>query len=247
MAQARKILLRGLGLSAARLNRLAHALNASLGRAVATPGGGNGRPDPADDSGTVLLCFQETPPDDFEGCLALPCCACIEVFDSQDTSVIGALQQAVQADLCLSVGTVTAYSQPLARALIEGIASRVTLSNRQREGIELAVQEAVGNAVMHGNLMLESFATTAERLVSFSTAIAERLNDRTFAHRRVHLLTRFGGDHLTIEVGDEGTGYQPEPVRTAGVFGRGLQLIGAFASDVELLDDGRRIRMSFAL
>lgn len=234
MEAHRQIVLQGVGLSPARLGFLADAI-------------GCPRMAPVGDDAEVLFCFQGTLPDDFEECLARPRFACVEVFEGQDGLALGALRQAVQADLCLSVSTSTAYSQPVARALTVGIAGRIALTTAQREGVELAIQEAVGNAVVHGNLMLESFATSAERLVTFSAAVANRLSDRTYAHRRVHLLARFGHDRMIIEVADEGIGYQPEPVRAAGVFGRGLQLIGIFASSVELLDGGRRIRMCFAL
>lgn len=93
--------------------------------------------------------------------------------------------------------------------------------------IRLAFEEAISNAVTHGN------AENEQKIV------------------RVRL--EVGTDRVMLDVADEGEGFDPQsvPDPTADEnidipSGRGLMLIRSFMTDIEIIPPGNRIRMIYA-
>jgi serine/threonine-protein kinase RsbW len=87
-------------------------------------------------------------------------------------------------------------------------------------GVHLAMEEALVNAIRHGN--------------------------RSDPRKRVHIVCELFGDRVRIEVSDEGEGFDPravpdptDPARLQIPSGRGLTLIRSFMSKVEFRDSGR--------
>lgn len=150
------------------------------------------------------------------------------------------------AVLSLSVTTAVAHAQPLAAAVAQLLA--LLAPGADRDAIETALQEAVANAVIHGNLGLDSLAVgTPEEMRRFAEALAERLSDPALAGRRVSVDARMAGKVLRLEVSDEGSGYAVVQHRPGQPFGRGLGLVSRFASRCEVRDGGRRLCMEFDL
>ncbi len=92
--------------------------------------------------------------------------------------------------------------------------------------IRLALEEAVNNAVKHGN--------------------------RGYADKTVALSCQIGKSQVVIDVEDEGAGFDPasvpDPTRTENVeipAGRGIMLMRAFMTDVEFLEVGNHVRMTY--
>ncbi len=148
--------------------------------------------------------------------------------------------------LSLSVTTALAHGRPLAAAVARMLADLAP--GADRDAVETALQEAVANAVIHGNLGLSSMEVgTAAAMQRYAEALAGRLADPALAGRRVTVDARLAGKVLRLEVVDEGAGYDAVEPRPDQPFGRGLGLVSRFASRCEVRDGGRRLCMEFDL
>lgn len=165
-------------------------------------------------------------------------------------AVTAAVGRAGQAHLFASLSTATANAVHLAGRVMAAVSARCSLTDAQRDDVELALHEAISNAVVHGNLQVAGMkGLNVDALDRFSHDLAERMADPAFAGRRVEVSCWLDPGTLTIDVTDEGSGFEPSargPV-SPDASGRGLDLITLLAQSVELLDHGRRIRMRFTL
>lgn len=119
--------------------------------------------------------------------------------------------------------------------------------------LDLAFQEAIVNALDHGNLELSSslrdqFDCSGKDL--YSTLREERLKIPSYAERRVSVVTEYDGTVIRILVRDEGQGFDMKPAQTfrpddcGQLHGRGLLLISATMDDVVYRDGGREVEMT---
>lgn len=232
--------LHGLGIPHDRLLRLADA----LGMACRQPAGGDER--------VVLLFDGHTTAEDPD-LWVRPFAAWIETGTRSDAALAASVARAADAgaDLYASVTTGTANHLHLAGRIVAALASRHALTDVQRDDMELALHEAVSNAVVHGNLQVDGMkGLSVAALDRFSHELATRIADPAFAGRLVEVIARLEPHAVVVEVADEGNGFaKAASSRSSGPApsGRGLDLICAIAECVELLDEGRRIRMRFAL
>ncbi|WP_109121712.1 ATP-binding protein [Azospirillum sp. TSO22-1] len=182
---------------------------------------------------------------------ARPFAAWIEAGPLDDAAVAAQVARAAQADLYACLTTATANQLHLAGRIVHAIDSHRPLTESQRDDIELVLHEAISNAVVHGNLQVEGMkGLSVDALDRFSSALAARMADPAFAARRVEVSCWLAPQgELLVEVADEGSGFVPQNRADAATdaSGRGLDLITAIARQVELLDNGRRIRIRFAL
>ncbi|WP_051340723.1 ATP-binding protein [Azospirillum halopraeferens] len=182
-----------------------------------------------------------------------PVAAWVEVGPLTDDALAQAVSAASAADLFASFTTASANRLHLAGRLVAAIAERRPLSDAQRDDLELALHEAISNALVHGNLQVEGMkGLSVAALDRFSAELASRMADPAYAGRRIVVRAWLEPRACVVEVADEGTGFAPRaPAGTGtaggGASGRGLDLISAIAEGYELLDDGRRIRMRFRL
>lgn len=177
-----------------------------------------------------------------------PFVAWIEVGSLSATEVGRLIRRASEVDCYLSLTSATANDLHLAAQVVATVARRHRLDGVRRDDIELAIHEAISNAVVHGNLEVDGMkAVSIVALDRFSADLARRIADPAFASRRIEVAVRFEEAGLSVEVADEGAGFTPADGREPGASGRGLDLIRSIASDCTLLDGGRRIRMRFAL
>jgi serine/threonine-protein kinase RsbW len=102
-----------------------------------------------------------------------------------------------------------------AEHLVLSVAEEIGFQEDDLHKIGMAVRESIVNAVVHGN----------------------RYNRR----KKVHLAVLNGGDHLTVIVGDEGEGFDPDKLRDPLAepnllqqSGRGIFLIRAFMDDFQI-------------
>ena len=114
----------------------------------------------------------------------------------------------------------------------------------------VASQEALVNAVVHGNLELSSelkeFGDS-----SFAEALALRAADPRLAQRIVDILVDYDGQRCRWIVTDEGKGFDVEqvfrrldsnePDNTLLASGRGILLMRSFLDEVKYEDGGRRL------
>lgn len=120
-------------------------------------------------------------------------------------------------------------------------------SERLRIGV--AVDEAVVNAMYHGNLEISSEVREQDDKL-FYEMVRERSQVTPFAERRVEVRIRVTLDEVHIVIRDQGPGYNPDsvpdpthPENLDKVSGRGLLLIRTFMDEVTFNDVGNEIRM----
>gem|GEM_PF-1705423 len=177
-----------------------------------------------------------------------PLAAWIEVGGLGDDTLGTLIRSAVDSHLFVSLTTVTASRILLAHQLVGAFGDWWPLSVETSQDIELALHEAVSNALLHGNLQINGMKTmTVGALDQFARDVAGRLADPSLAARRVEVVCRREEGTLIIDVSDQGSGYVPIGGGKRGASGRGLELIAAIAQSFDILDHGRRIHMRFAL
>ena len=234
--------LHGLGVPPERVRRLAAALGLP---AAPSPH------DSADADARVAVLVDDVEAATDPAAWARPFAAWIETAPLDDATVATQIDRATQADLYACVTTATANQLHLAGRIVTAVDSRHPLGETQRDDIELVLHEAISNAVVHGNLQVEGMkGLSVDALDRFSNALAARMADPTYATRRIEVSCWLQPEGvLLVEVADEGSGFVPHDREgsTANASGRGLDLITAIAQQVDLLDNGRRIRIRFAL
>jgi CheY-like chemotaxis protein/anti-sigma regulatory factor (Ser/Thr protein kinase) len=119
-------------------------------------------------------------------------------------------------------------------------------SERVRVGI--ALEEAILNAMYHGNLELSS--QIKESGQDYHRAADERRGRSPYRDRRIHVHVRFAPSEAVFTVRDEGSGYDtsklPDPThpeQLENVSGRGLLLIRSFMDEVAFNESGNQITM----
>lgn len=115
--------------------------------------------------------------------------------------------------------------------------------------VSTALQEALVNAIEHGNLEIDS-ALRENRDGSYGKLVKERAATEPFSLRRVRIQTRMSRDRAEWVIRDEGPGYNPgklpdprDPANLQKVSGRGLLLIRTFMDEVSFNETANEIRM----
>lgn len=177
-----------------------------------------------------------------------PAFAWIEPGVLDDMGLCESVRRAMAADLYCSLTTLSATEIHIAGHLMTAIAARRTMSVERREDMELALHEAISNALVHGNLGVCSMkGLRMAELDAYSQDIVARLADPELTKRRLEVAVLFDTAGVTVMVVDEGAGYVAADEDAAGASGRGLALIAGIAEECVVEDGGRRITMKFAL
>jgi CheY-like chemotaxis protein len=113
----------------------------------------------------------------------------------------------------------------------------------------VALHEALTNAMLHGNLGLDS-AMREENEKEYYQLGVQRRGEEPYANRRVFVTTRYTTRELTFIIRDEGEGFDPsnlpdptDPANLGKVSGRGLLLIQTFMDRVSHNAAGNEITM----
>ena len=124
-------------------------------------------------------------------------------------------------------------------------------SDRDRLQIGMALDEAIVNAMHHGNLEVESSLREGENENNYYETIRHRKNNPPFCHRRVRIEAEFSDQHICVQISDDGQGFDPQsvPDPTAEenlhrASGRGLFLIRSFMDQVAYNQAGNQITMT---
>ncbi|MBF0093981.1 MAG: ATP-binding protein [Alphaproteobacteria bacterium] len=147
--------------------------------------------------------------------------------------------------------TATAFQVPTTARFCDGLVERGGVSRERRVDVELALQEAVANALVHGNLGLSSdMRDDFRQYERFCHLLEERLRDPDARHRRIEIAATWSGGVLEVSVTDQGQGYvqtdDPRKEAETGLPLHGLGIIHTIALSVESGDGGRRLTMRFA-
>ena len=135
--------------------------------------------------------------------------------------------------------------------LIEHLELSGHLNPATMQAVELAFQEALVNALDHGNLELNSKwreeidAKGADR---YTAIRRERLQDPHFANRKIYIHAELCDRTLEIAIQNEGPGFIPESksstpcsLGTVKCYGRGMAIMVAAMDQVVYTDRGTRV------
>lgn len=192
-----------------------------------------------------------TKPVDFswlERCVEQACSLRRQDEREKQTYAFVTSERTVMVFSCRQLREIQAISLPIvSRLLASG-----QLNDNEALRIRLAVQEAVLNALEHGNLELDSRWKEEydENGVDRFTAVRrERMDDPAFADRSVRVISDFEEDRFQITVKDEGKGFlnsqQPSvPVtQNLSCFGRGMTLISNAVDEVRFSNNGSEVTL----
>jgi CheY-like chemotaxis protein/anti-sigma regulatory factor (Ser/Thr protein kinase) len=115
--------------------------------------------------------------------------------------------------------------------------------------VSVALQEALINAIHHGNLEVASELREKDDK-AYQGLLEERRKQKPYRSRRVHVVSRESPAEVTYLIRDEGPGFDPsklpdptDPANLERVSGRGLLLIRTFMDDVHHNTTGNEITM----
>lgn len=209
------------------------------------------RQDPGHHSTVILptvILFDADRDDDLAAMLAEPAVAIIDVGCDDP---IGGLARLPSA-LLVRVSTAMALRRDLAGPLATALCHRLPQARGIAAAVRTALQEAIGNAVMHGNLGLpSSLRAEPDGLADFARLMESRAANPLYARRPVTIAAKWNARGLVVTVEDRGEGYRAGhggrlPAATA-ISGRGLAEIRFACRRVNVLAQGRRISMRFSL
>jgi len=123
-------------------------------------------------------------------------------------------------------------------------------SDRDRLQIGMAIDEALVNAMHHGNLEVDSSMREGDES-DYYEMIRNRQSKTPWKGRKVRVEYEFSDQHICIQVSDEGPGFDPTiipdprtPENLHRVCGRGLFLIRNFMDQVAHNATGNQITMT---
>jgi len=151
--------------------------------------------------------------------------------------------------LRLSLSNAAALDLPIAEMVGDFLAGRLFLPSGPRASLVCAMQEAVLNAVLHGNLAITDKGRHASAgAEELGREIEARLADPAVAARRCDIRVRWTAAAILARVSDAGAGFVPAapPADPARPHGRGIAIIIALTTGARWTRGGRSLLMRFA-
>lgn len=119
----------------------------------------------------------------------------------------------------------------------------------ERARIGMALEEALTNALYHGNLEVSS-DLRRESLDRYYDLAADHRARAPYRDRRIHITETLTPDAATFTIRDEGPGFdtsnldlEPDPEDLEAVSGRGILLMNAFMDEVRYNGKGNEVTM----
>ena len=138
---------------------------------------------------------------------------------------------------------------PLIGLLQEDLGGMDVCNANARTRVGVALQEALTNAVYHGNLEISSDLRQDDEKIYYALA-EQRRHLSPYRDRRVHVHARFERDEATYTIRDEGPGFDTSsldrPIELEDLMrvgGRGLLLIRTFMDQVSHNSSGNQITL----
>lgn len=119
----------------------------------------------------------------------------------------------------------------------------------ERARIGMALEEALTNALYHGNLEVSS-DLRRESLDRYYDLAADRRTKAPYRDRSIHITETLTPDAATFTIRDEGSGFDtskldlgPDPEDLEAVSGRGILLMNAFMDEVRYNGRGNQVTL----
>ncbi len=146
---------------------------------------------------------------------------------------------------------------PLVDRVQQGMIGMQLCSPAQRMHIGVALEEALINAMYHGNLELPPHRLVEIRQLLHegkrSDLVEQRRQQSPFRERRIQVAADFNRQRAQFVVGDEGKGFDTaaalaasniDGIKSNAIGGRGLVLIQTFMDEVVFNPSGNEMRMT---
>ncbi len=172
--------------------------------------------------------------------------ACIEAtsnFCGMDEDVVGRI---VDNDIFISLTTASAYSNELALHFYRWIAAKIELNEALAGNLELALQEALANGLIHGNMGLnKTLPDSFHDLESYSETVHQKLDSEDAGQKRIEVWGKWNAEELEISILDHGAGFDVNAPVEKSVTGWGLNLIRHLTKEIAITDNGCKMTMRF--
>ena len=165
-------------------------------------------------------------------------------------SVPRVVKNAVESNITLEVTNDEAQIPDIISRLELPMVELDLFDEGERMQIAMALDEALLNAMIHGNLEVSSELRQSDDGAPYVNMIAKRKNEAPYSERKVTIKLEASNEQVTFTIRDDGPGFDaaalrdptdPENIERAG--GRGLLLINAFMDEVSHNELGNEIRM----
>ncbi|MDA1013437.1 MAG: ATP-binding protein [Planctomycetota bacterium] len=120
----------------------------------------------------------------------------------------------------------------------------------ERHRIAVPLEEAMVNAVIHGNLELAS-SDKEKGDDYFWSEVQRRCRSHPYSTRAVRVIVDLSDDSMTVSIRDEGPGFDPDEVANPTdsenleiPSGRGLLLMRSFMDEVDFNDMGNEVTLT---
>ncbi|MBC07728.1 SpoIIE family protein phosphatase [Thalassospira sp.] len=179
---------------------------------------------------------------------------CFPEIDLGDLAPLTGRKSLPKLDLLVCLSTRSAYHLPVARKFVTSLRHRGLIGDAIAPSVEMAVQEAFANSLVHGNLELDTGGhLSMDRFKELGDETERRLASSTHGTRAIILTARRRKNgQVVITINDQGTGFTPpdeqatlDITRKDSTFGRGLPLIRSICQSVTFQRGGRTIELTF--
>jgi anti-sigma regulatory factor (Ser/Thr protein kinase) len=200
-----------------------------------------------------VTCWDGASEETLQAALAPPATQCVEADLIDDCGDDVVLAQPAPGRLSLVVTTRSAYRHSIVKAFINAMESRTPLSEDLRVRLYSAVQEALMNAVLHGNLGIDSeLRGSLNGLLAAQDLIESKLSLPEVGRSKIRMEAIWNKSVLNVAIRDSGPGYDHEcadgcPRSDDSASGRGLAILQAFSDKVAVLNGGTTVQLEFRL
>lgn len=138
------------------------------------------------------------------------------------------------------------------RLLMEVLAQRTRLSPKTRERIETALHEALLNALLYGNLELDSSQRqTIKGFDAYCEDVESRLADPAFKGRWVEIRASWSREQVDIDIMCAGPGFDEKKIRAIRTpnqkYGWGMLIMREIADSMVYSEQGRNLSLRFKI
>ncbi|MBI1387068.1 MAG: response regulator [bacterium] len=150
------------------------------------------------------------------------------------------------------ISNILKYTFPLIDLITDKLIRVGVCSAHDLTNIRLALDEALVNAIIHGNLEIPSTmkGSSLDEVARFNQLVKERAEAEPFRSRCVKVDMTLNRSHVVYHIEDEGAGFDwsriPKSFEDHEIManhGRGLLLIQAFMDEVRFNEKGNRITL----
>lgn len=169
---------------------------------------------------------------------------------SQERSHIRLMGCMISSDCTFALENDPALFNPLVTYLQEEATRLGVCDQSERTRFGVALEEALANALYHGNLEVGSNLRDEDD-EAYYALVEKRRRQAPYRNRRIYVEAKLSREGANVVVRDEGSGFDPsllpdptEPANLEKACGRGVLLMRTFMDEVVYNDVGNAVRLT---